>query len=1090
MLEISKSANLSFKQINNSISVKNKQVDTKSIEIIIQGFTITGRVTSSEDNEGLPGVNVVVQGTSFGTVTDVNGNYSLEVPSSESVLVFSSVGYIKEEVAVGNRSVIDFNLMPDITALEEIVVVGYGTQVKRETTGSISSVSSEAVKSVPTATFTNSLQGRAAGVNIQETSGTPGASVNVKIRGINSISSGTNPLWVIDGIPVDQGGIGRSSNTVGQDIMSTINPSDIESIEILKDAAATVIYGSRGSNGVILVTTKRGTKGKGKGTVTFDYSTGVSDLTKDPDKLGFANTQQWFEIMDRAKAANGRSEYEPIETMGSPNFVTEISREEALSVNTNWFDEILRKGSFQDANIAYVQGLANGSVYASFNYRNDKSLNVGNDFERISGRINVDIEPVKNLNLGTKLNVMYTDNYRTKTNSGNAGSGSGFGAAIHQGLPWYPVYDETDPSGYWNPIANMKASTNRNLLYDRKQTYRALGGLYAEYSLPWVKGMAIRAEGSADIIQDNTVDWTSGLKSGSGLTSAYNGAYTRVTSNYNLLLKYNNNIAKYHNINFVAGMENYSKNTRKHEMDGQDLVGYNQEVGNSSPGIMGSMKAFYDDERYISSYFTRLNYTLKGKYLLGLSYRTDGSSAFSKSVRWGDFAAVSAGWIVSDEPFFTDLISVVSMAKIRASYGQTGNQDIETNKNITFYNNSEGNRYVSKDIIAAGTGISIGNETITWEVTNSFDVGFEFGLFDDRISGSMSYYMQNVSDLLLDVSTPPSAQIGTIKDNVGELINWGWEFDINATPISKGEFIWNFNFNFSTNQNEIVNLTDEMEQQKGSTLYVGGSLGTHKMAETVGIDSERGVFMIREIDRAVFDETGEYVFTGRNIPATHNNLGLHAMVLNNKTQYPTYYGGVNNNFSYKGFDLGILFSFSGGNYIYNTKQFQWASPLQGAYVKLADLLTDSWTGPGDKDAKYPLLYTEGQAPASTKWDTKADDPNFTDAEGNPMKGYWKYATLEAAEGKTDTETYERQELRRQTEYLEKGDYIRLKNLILGYNFSEKMAKRLGMSNLRVFVSGTNLLTLTKYTGFDPESGDAFNNLPPLRTYSGGLSITF
>lgn len=1053
-----------------------------------QNVAVTGSVTD-EKGELLTGVTTMVKGSTIGTVTDVDGKYSLSKVPSNGTLVFSFVGMQTLEVLVSGKTVINITMKDNAISIDEVVAVGYGTMKKRDVIGSVSSVSGSNLKQASTSSFTTSLQGRAAGVNVRETSGTPGSPVSIQVRGVNSINTGTDPLWIIDGMPVYSGsGLGRTSGTVSQNPMSSINPNDIESVEVLKDAAATAIYGSRGSCGVIIVTTKSGKKEKGKGTVTFDLSTGVSDLVKSPGSMGLANTTDWFAIMDIAKKNGGRGVFEPGDILNA-NFPTSINRADALLVNSDWFGQVLRKGSFRDANFSINQGLEKGSIFASFSYRNDKSANVGNDFDRLTGRINVDLEPVKNFKVGTKINLMYTNNNRTKTGSANPGGSTGtvggFGSAVMGALPWFPVLDANNPSGYWNPGAgNLAVIARRDLMLDNKKTYRALGTLYGEYLIPHVDGLSVRSEFSTDIIQDNATNWISGTVLNSGKTYVYEGAITRQSYNYNAYLKYNKTFNEIHSVNAVAGTESQVTSLYTREMEGRDPVGYNQEAGRTSPGIKDMMQGFMDGERYIRSYFGRANYKYKDKYMLGTSLRRDGSSAFSSDLRWGTFAAFSAGWLISEEKFFSGLKGKINTLKLRGSFGQTGNESIPDNRNLNTLINSSGNRYGTQEIMSAGTAISIGNKGITWETTDSYDAGIDFGLFGNRISGSVAYYNQSVSDMLLHISTPPSAAIGSVYGNVGDMKNWGWEFSVNSVNIAKGDLKWNTAFNFSTNKNKILRLTPEMERQKGSTLFVGGRLGLYKMSEYAGIDPERGVHMIYEIDRAVYDATGEIKKTGRLIPFTDTNSGLHEQVLKDKSSLPTYFGGIDNTFNYKGFELNVFFTFSGGNYLYNSLEKEWTAPANGYWIKKTDLLTNSWTATGQTGTKYPLLFMEGFAPATTAWDLNAIDPN------TGLKGWWKNPDINNLVAPTAKETYDKNGARQLTKYLQKGDYIRLKTLTLAYNFPKKIAGKLSMENLKVYISSSNVWTLTDFTGFDPETASNPSILPSVKTFSAGLTVTF
>lgn len=1045
---------------------------------------INGCVTNKIDGQPIPYVNVSVKGKSMGTVTDLIGNYSISVPNDTLTLIFSFIGYLTEEVAVKNQTQINVELLTDVLGIEEVVFLGYGSGRKRTVIGSQVTINESQIKSFSSQSFVNSLQGIATGLNVSTISGTPGAPVDVKIRGVNSINAGTDPLWIIDGMPIFVGTLGRTNITVPQDIMSTMNPHDIKSIEILKDAAATAIYGSRGSNGVIIISTKSGMDGNGSDAINFNYSTGISDLTRSPELFGFANSQEWWTIMDRAAAANGRQGWDISHTMKDVGFEKIIEKEDALRHNTNWFDILLQKGIYTDANLSYSQRVGKGSVYTSISYHKNQSVNIGNELTRFSGRINVELKPLKNLSFITRVNLMNTNNFRTKTKGGNAGTGFGFGAANMNALPWFPVYDSTNSTGYWNPKASPAVTTNRNLIRDNIITYRALGGLYAEYKLPWLSGISIRAEASTDIIQDNSNEWMSEDVVTSGRTTVYERAVNKTAFNNNTYITYSKTFKENHWVNATAGTESYRRSYYLRDMEALDPITYNQELGNTTPTIMSSMRGYMDGERYIRSYFGRGQYILKDKYIIGFSYRRDGSSAFAKEGRWGNFAAISAGWIISDEIFFERFGNRNNFLKLRGSFGQTGNESIPNNQHLTNIFNSSSLRYVSQVILPVGTGVSVGNSLISWEITDSYDIGIDYGILNNRLSGSIASYLQQVSNMLLKVSTPLSAAVGSIYDNVGDMNNWGWEINMNSINIQKKNFQWSSSLNVTTNHNKIIKLTPEMERQKGSKFFVGGPLGVHQMARYAGIDPERGVRMIWEIDRDIFNETGEYVETGRKIPATYNNLDQHKQILKEKTNLPKYFGGISNSFTYLNFDLDIQLTFTGGNYIYNSRRHQWANPTNGQNILLRDLLTDSWTTPGQTDAKYPVLYTEGQAPASTKWSYSAIDPK------TGFAGYWQYPDLQDAENANDTETYEMQSMRFISNFLEKGDYLRLRSITLGYNLNEQLSNRIGVDKMRVYVNGTNLWTWTAFSGFDPETVSYWDYLPALRAYNIGISTSF
>ncbi|MEM6377057.1 MAG: SusC/RagA family TonB-linked outer membrane protein, partial [Bacteroidota bacterium] len=863
-----------------------------------------------------------------------------------------------------------------------------------------------------------------------------------------------------------------------------INPNDIESIQVLKDAAATSIYGSRGSNGVIIITTKTGKKGKGS--INVDYNFGITELARQSEDIGFANTEEWFGLVETARR-NSFGEESPYDPNSVLNLFTDIpiarlSREEALAVNTNWFEQILRQGQFNDISVSGTKGFEKGNLYVSLNYRNDESVLQNNGLERYSVRANLQFEPVKNLTFETRLNFSYTDNDRVKQQVGGAlgnnsgGNSAGFGNANRNALPWYPIFNSDHPSGYWNPLSgnNLVASIDRDLLIDRVQKYRGIGGLALEYTIPAIEGLAIRAEGSFDLIQISGVNWVTATLREFGSFAADEHVTNRAI-NYNLYGKYNRTFGD-HGISLTAGTESQVNNRFSRLMEGQNLTGTYQELG--SPNDLLTMRARLSYEEYLRAFFGRADYKFKDRYLLGLSFRRDGSSKFNQEYRWGLFPAVSLGWIVSDEPFWRNN-SVVNLAKLRGSFGQTGNKNIPSNRFVTTYSNRNDWRYGNPDVIQAGTRITnIGVPDLTWETTSSYDVGLDFGLWQNRVSGSIAYYFQDVTDLLLSAPLATSAGLeggNRIWGNVGDMQNYGIEFEIRSNNINRNDFSWTTDINMSTNRNKVVRLTPDLDRSGRGLLSgnavsrTGGRLRTYFMAEDAGVDPERGVNMIWEIDVDRFNETGETVKTGRKIPATLTNLQNHRIVHEDRTSIPEFFGGINNTFQYKGFDLSVLINFSGGNYIYDYEEQRTTDVQYGQVVLRSDLIGNTWT-PENPNAKYPELRWQGAY--DWGWDPEVENPSSPTGKGDWVQGTGNYKNEQA----------------NWTKHLHRADFIRLRNVQLGYTIPPSLSQKLNVQSLRLHLTGTNLLTITGYEGWDPESGGGA--LPQLRMYTGGLSVKF
>lgn len=1090
---------LGFKRIGKTINIV-KDNNAKVDETIIdskdrQIFKPIEGIVIDENGEPLPGASVLIKGTSKGTITDVEGRFSLDAEEGATIIV-SFVGYEAREILIGNSTQIEVQLKMDADQLEEVVVVGYGTKKKRDVIGSIATVGADEIKGT-NANFLTSMQGLSSGVQIFSQGGTLGAPININIRGVHSINSGNDPLWIIDGMPIYSGGgldQAQGQGAQSQSPMSLINPGDIEEIQILKDAAATAIYGSRGSNGVIIVTTKSGKNSTRDVSVNIDYSTGISKLTKTPEDLGYTNTEQWFGLVDQARDNSSLSPFEPILVMNRPNFTTQISRSEAMATNTDWFDQILQTGHYQSINLSASKRLENGSLYTSLNYRTDEGVIKNNGLDRIAGRINADYQIAKNLTATTRLNLSHTVNDRQKNNRTGSfgGSGStvgGFPTASRSALPWLPVYDESNPSGYWNPNAgtNPTASNDPNLIMDKVKQYRALGGVSLEYKLPWVKGLSVKSEAAFDIIQNNYRTWASEyLNDVSGAyvgSSGYESSSMYNSYNYNLYVTYANTFGV-HSITATVGTESTRSHVYTNNLQATGLLGSYQQLGTVQNNVI-LLQGYLNNENYLRSFFGRADYKLMDRFIAGVSLRYDGSSKFGADYRWGTFTAYSLGWIISDENFFQDF-KRIDQLKLRGSVGQTGNNKIPNNLNVTTYENAF-NPY-AYGTLTAGTAITnIGSPQITWETTSSFDGGIDFSLFNSRLSGSVAYYFQNVDGLVLAALVAPSTGVissggsASIWGNVGEIENKGFELSLDSKNISTPSFTWTTNLNLTFSDNKVVSLTSDLDEN-GQGLILGdrdyggaqviyrkgGDMATFYYPEFAGVDPEHGVEMIYEIDYDHFLETGETVKTGRIIPATNPNLEQNKMILDGKSSIPKYYGGLNNKLAFKNFDLGIDIVFSGGNYIFDKDEWVSTTVGVGNHTLRTDLINNTWT-PSNTNAKYPEL----------RWDGLYDWDMDEEGQWVNNPGAVNY----------------RNDLSSSSRYLYKGDYVRLKNIELGYSFYS-VVQKLNIQMLRVYVSASNLLTWTDYPGYDPEvalfGGGNVDNayLPSLKTYSFGLQVKF
>ena len=1058
-----------------------------------QQVAIRGTVIHFEGNVPIEGATILEKGTFNGTISDADGQFMLTVQQG-AVLQISYVGMFTEEVPVVGTDPITVVMIPTMEELDEVVVIGYGTRKRRDIIGSVASVSGEDLKALPSSSITSALQGRAAGVQVTNTSGVPGSQVNIRIRGESSLSINNAPLWIIDGMPVySGGGLERTIGSTSQDPMSMLNLNDIESIEVLKDAAATSIYGSRGSNGVILVTTKSGRRGMGGTNV--NYTSGLTTLNRAPEDIGFTNTQEWFGLVDQARANSGLPAFDPFDIIKfyRDDPVAMLSRDQAEKINTDWFDQILRTGTFHDVNVSSSRGGEMGSFFLSLNYNDTESILKENYFKRFSTRANFDFDPVDNLTVGSRLNFSFTENTRVAQQVGGAigagggGANAGWGNANRVSLPWFPIYNSSHPSGYWNPMsgANLVASVDPNNHHDVVEQYRGLGSIFLDYRVPFIQGLNIRSEAAIDFIQNNSVYWVTEYLRELGSYAA-DRAVTRKSFNYNVYGNYNRDFGEHHNIHATFGAEWQTISRYTRNMSGQNLSGTYRQLGN--PADYLEIFAGLNEEEYLLGYIGRLDYKYMDKYYAGVSLRRDGSSKFLPERRWQIFPAYSAGWIISDENFFT--ANWVDMLKLRGSYGRTGNKDINPNLFQTNFTNLRGHRYGEPSLIPGGSRIAnLGTPTLTWETTNSYDAGFDFGLYRNRVSGSIAYYLQDVDDLLLFSMLPPSSGVNGVWNNIGNMRNHGWEFSVYSVNIHKPEqpFRWTTDFNFSTNNNEVLSLTPMLDrdgrgvESGGAISRTGGRLWAWYMAEFAGVDPEKGVDMIYEIDYAHWQATGETVKTGRLIPATQTNLSRNRVILEDKTRLPRFTGGMTNRLEYKGFDLNILITFSGGHYIYDYEEKRTTMVQYGQVLLRKDMIGNTWEKPGDI-ARYPMLSWDSQYPWG--WDINKPNPEWTGDPDHPLaNGYW-------VGGPESGVTYGyNNETNSYSKYLYKGDYLRVQNIELGYRFPTTWTAKMGINGLRIYGSASNMFLWTReYNGWDPETGGGV--LPPLRAFNIGVSAQF
>lgn len=1032
------------------------------------------------DESGLPviGASILIKGTKEGTFTDVDGKFSMFVPQG-AILEVSSIGYLTQEVNPAGLVRLDVTLRPDAQLLEETIVIGYGTAKKRDFVGSVSSLGADDISRTAPVSVESVLQGMAAGVQVNSGVGVPGATQQVKVRGVSSISSGTDPLWIVDGVPVQTDYIDFNNDTPNQrnsdgeahqSVLAMLNPNDIESVQVLKDAAATAIYGSRGANGVILVTTKSGRSGTPK--VSVDLKSGISGWAH--RDIGLADSAQWFEIAETAMQNTMHTSYDVSTTFGNLDGSPEImTTAQAKQVNTDWGKEISRTGSFYEANVSLSSGTDKASSYVSLKYRKDNGNLRHNQMETFGANVKVGYKLGKWADVNYRLAATYTDNDRIKSTDGKNGLG-GFAQVNTNALPWYKVYSDTGLGGYWNSLSSVNpvASADPKNSISNLKTVNVMSALTGTIRLP-LEGLSLKGEWGLNYVNSHMLSWRSDAITVQG-AQARELKKAITVNNYNAYFDYTRTFG-IHDINATAGVENTRRSAWTSNLRASGLVGTFREVG--TPTTLSGSSGFGDEE-YLRGYFARANYKLLDRYIISASARRDGISKFSKDNRWANFFSAGAGWIVSDEPWFK--VPAVSLLKLRGSVGQTGNTNVPYGITADVWDIITGNQTLEGYNVSRLK--SIGNTNVKWETTTSYDAGVDFGLLGNRINGSVAYYRQNVSDMILAVSMPESAGIkgGNVNyANAGDMYNHGIEFEVYATLMEKRDFSWRAGFNISTNANKVTAL-DPVSDANGAGILndfnndgvfyniikKGVPYGTYYMAEYAGVDKQKGIPMIYEVETLADGSTRH---TGNIIPATTENMTNNIMVLKDKTSLPKVVGGLSTSVTWKQFDASAVLSFVAGNWIYSRLIQSTMTPNAGMLALNSKLLTDSWRQPGD-DTDVPQI--------------NAGCYYYYDNDGNPSSLPVQYGS----ENKTPS-----------TRFLERGDYLKLRNLTVGYTLPAKAARKCGLDGVRVYVSGSNLFTLTGFSGYDPEveidqySGGAIEALfamPTSRVLMFGVNLNF
>jgi TonB-dependent starch-binding outer membrane protein SusC len=999
--------------------------------VFAQKVQVQGKVFDHITNESLPGVSVVVKGIpGAGTVTGLDGGFTIAV-SDSSTLQFSFVGYGKEEIKVNGTETLQVFLAQEVTELDMLVIVGAVVK-KSDLTGAVARVSSEELKKIPTANINQALQGKIPGVYIQSNPA-PGSKASIKIRGSNSIQYGTNPIYVVDGLVIEGG-------------IDMLNPDDIATIDILKDASATAIYGSRGANGVVVITTKKGKKGTRK--ISYDAWFGFQSFSNEMPLMSGAETYDLRvdayanSYMDKHVNADREKYIKNSLTNTNPlkNLIFSAVELEAYaeSASYNWLNEITQPGFQQNHAVSFSGGDDNGSFFLSFNYNEQTGQVVNSGYKRYSGKINLEQNIRSWLRVGTNNTLIFSKE--------NPVANDNMYITALRACPLLPISEE-----YWymkeGKIDNQSSSNPlRDLHIDKDViSQRILSSNYININP--IKGLDVRSTYSMDLLptEDYTYYPTTSTQS---YKSTLNGQSVQIKSrNFNWQwdnsITYNKVISDKHRLTALVGtnMSYYSYNYNQQNANGynNDLFSYMYSQGASDKEnfYLGSDFSTYS----LMSYLFRVNYTYNSKYYLTLTGRSDGSSKFGPEYKWGYFPAIAVSWNVINEEFMKSQ-QIVNNLKIRTGYGIAGNQNIPNYGYLTRYNPS----------ISLGSSIltnngRYGNPYLRWEKQKQMNIGMDAGFLNNRIDFALDFFKINNEDLLMERSTAPSSGYLTKIDNVGAMENKGVEFSLNASIIEKKDFTWNFSFNIASDKNKITQLYGDVteiynlggysnnEIQREGNLFLGQPINTIYVYEFDRIVQESDMDYVNSLQMG-----SRIVKPGDALPKDRDHNGI----INDSDRYafgkrdPDFYGGFSTNLNYKGIELNIHTNFSKGahrvSYLYET--------LMGGVGNSAaheDLL-NRWT-PGNTNTNVPRAYSDGGRYGLGEMDWAIQDASF----------------------------------------------FRLSDLTLSYTLPKNILSMAKLDNFRIYVTGHNLVLITPYKGYDPESGDWY---PSSRMYIMGVNMSF
>lgn len=984
-------------------------------QIAAQSRTVKGKVTDSKSNP-VPNASVVVKGTTTGTTSDANGDFSINVPASAKSLVISSLNFTSQEVAIGTKTNITVSLLSAEQDLQEVVVVGYGSKKKSDLTGSVATLKAAEIENLPFSSVDKALQGKVAGLQSVAASGQPGASQNIIIRGISSVNGSSNPLWIIDGIPVNTGDASRLQTSAN--LLSTLNPNDIESISVLKDAASQSIYGSRAANGVIVVTTKKGKGGKTK--FRFDTEIGQSSTAYTNDRYKPLNAQQYLDITREGLVNLGQT----------PATVTATLTALGLGngIDFNWLDNVMRNGTQQQYNVSASGGNDKTQFFLSGGRFVQDGTTINSRLTRTNGNVNITNQATDKLKLSFNLNGGAV-NQRAPLNGG------AFGNPVLSSFFLLPTYSAYNANGSYNlnsaalgGLHNTIALSELDKRFLRQASLR--GSVSAEYKI--LDNLKFKSQYGVDYNVLEEDQYNNPLH-GDGLAS--NGrAFSYYTRYYNWVwtntLDLQQNITRGGDLSFNAQLgyeaqksSGYFGSLRADQFPPTTSLTY--PASGASPFTASATISEYS----FASQFASAAVNYQNRFVVSGSFRRDGSSKFSPNNKYGNFWSVGGTWNVDRERFMEN-VKFITQLKLRSSYGVNGsNTAIGNYDALPLY--GYGNNY---NQLPGSAPANVGDPNLTWELNKPFNVGVDVSILKNRISLTAEYYNRTSSSLLLSVPLSRTSGFASATRNIGTLKNEGIELNLSVVPVQTKNFKWDIDFNFANNKNTVVELPGGADIANGNFIIRQGvPLNTFFLREWAGVDPA----------------TGDPNWYADNARGTKTNVypGVAARVLSGNAQ-PKYFGSLNNTITFKNFTLSAQLYYNYGNMVYDT----WGGYYTGAgfgatFNKVARVL-DRWQKPGDVTDMPKYIYNGNK--------------NFQNAS---------------------------------TFFLQKGDFVRLREIQVGYNLPKEVLAKAGISSANFYVRGTNLFTWVKdkNLAFDPEQGtNSASNLNVFipKTVTVGLSVAF